>query len=121
MDFFAAQDEARRRTRRLIWLFIAAVAAMIAAIYVALMALFAGGDYGWWNGQIFAWVAGSVVAVVGLSSLGKIAGLRAGGSAVAESVGGRRIDARTADLPERRLLNIVEEMAIASGVPVPAV
>jgi Zn-dependent protease with chaperone function len=121
MDFFAAQDDARRRTRRLIWLFIAAVAAMIAAIYVALMAIFAGGDYGWWNGQVFAWVAGSVVAVVGLSSLGKIAGLRAGGSAVAESVGGRRLDPRAADLQERRLLNIVEEMAIASGVPVPAV
>ena len=121
MDFFAAQDDARRRTRRLIWLFVAAVAAMIAAIYAALMALFAGGDYGWWNGQVFAWVAGSVVAVVGLSSLGKIAGLRAGGSAVAESLGGRRLDARTADLQERRLLNVVEEMAIASGVPVPAV
>ena len=121
MDFFAAQDEARRRTRRLIWLFIAAVAAMIAAIYVSLMAMFSGGDYGWWNGQVFAWVAGSVIAVVGLSSLGKIAGLRAGGSAVAESVGGRRLDPRTADLSERRLLNIVEEMAIASGVPVPAV
>jgi Zn-dependent protease with chaperone function len=121
MDFFAAQDEARRRTRRLIWLFVAAVAAMIAAIYVALMAIFAGGDYGWWNGQVFAWVAGSVIAVVGLSSLGKIVGLRAGGCAVAESLGGRRLDARTADLQERRLLNIVEEMAIASGVPVPAV
>jgi Zn-dependent protease with chaperone function len=121
MDFFAAQDEARRRTRRLIWLFIAAVAAMIASIYVSLMAIFAGGDYGWWNGQVFAWVAGSVITVVGLASLGKIAGLRAGGSAVAESVGGRRLDPRTADPQERRLLNVVEEMAIASGVPVPAV
>ena len=121
MDFFAAQDEARRRTRRLVWLFLAAVAAMIVGIYGALMVLFGGGDYGWWNGTVFAWVAGSVVAVVGLASLGKIAGLRAGGSAVAESVGGRRLDPRTADAAERRLLNIVEEMAIASGVPVPAV
>ncbi len=121
MDFFAAQDDARRRTRRLIWLFVAAVAAMVLSIYLALMAIFAGGDYGWWNGQVFAWVAGSVVAVVGLASLGKIAGLRAGGGAVAESVGGRRLDPRTADPQERRLLNIVEEMAIASGLPVPAV
>jgi len=121
MDFFAAQDEARRRTRRLIWLFVAAVAAMIVAIYVSLMAIFAGGSYGWWNGQVFAWVAGSVTAVVGLASLGKIASLRAGGSAVAESLGGRRLDPRAADLRERRLLNIVEEMAIASGVPVPTV
>src|SRR4029453_3258161 len=45
----------------------------------------------------------------------------AGGSAVAESVGGRRIDPSTTQLQERRLLNVVEEMGIASGVPVPAV
>lgn len=121
MDFFAAQDEARRRTRRLIILFVIAVAAMIAAIYFALMAIFGGADYGWWNGRVFAWVAGAVIAVVGLSSLGKIVSLRAGGSAVAESLGGRRLDARTADPQERRLLNVVEEMAIASGVPAPAV
>jgi Zn-dependent protease with chaperone function len=121
MDFFAAQDGARRRTRQLIWLFMAAVAALIGSIYLALMALFAGGDYGWWNGRVFAWVAGSVIVVVGLASLGKIAGLRAGGSAVAKSVGGRRLDPRTADPQERRLLNVVEEMAIASGVPVPTV
>jgi len=121
MDFFAAQDEARRRTRRLVWLFVAAVATMIGGIYFALMVLFAGGNGGWWNGEVLVWVAGAVIAVVGLSSLGKMAGLRAGGSAVAESVGGRRLDARTADAAERRLLNIVEEMAIAAGVPVPAV
>jgi Zn-dependent protease with chaperone function len=121
MDFFAAQDEARRRTRRLVWLFVAAVATMIGGIYFALMVLFAGGNGGWWNGEVLVWVAVAVIAVVGLSSLGKMAGLRAGGSAVAESVGGRRLDARTADAAERRLLNIVEEMAIAAGVPVPAV
>lgn len=121
MDFFAAQDEARRRTRRLVWLFVAAVAVMTVGIYLALMVMFAGGNGGWWDGTVFAWVAGSVLTVVGLSSLGKIAGLRAGGTAVAESVGGRRLDARTADADERRLLNIVEEMAIASGVAVPAV
>lgn len=121
MDFFAAQDEARRRTRRLVWLFVAAVAVMTVGIYLALMVIFAGGQGGWWDGTVFAWVAGSVLTVVGLSSLGKIAGLRAGGTAVAESVGGRRLDARTADADERRLLNIVEEMAIASGVAVPAV
>lgn len=121
MDFFAAQDDARRRTRRLVWLFAAAVATMVGGIYLALMVLFGGADHGWWNGPVFLWVAGSVVVVVGLSSLGKIAGLRAGGSAVAESVGGKRLDARTADAAERRLLNIVEEVAIASGVPVPAV
>ena len=45
----------------------------------------------------------------------------AGGRAVAEMVGGRRVDPQTTDLKERQLLNIVEEMAIASSVPMPSV
>jgi Zn-dependent protease with chaperone function len=59
--------------------------------------------------------------VVGLASLYKWSQYSSGGSAVAEGVGARRIDPRTADLSERRLLNVVEEMAIAAGIPVPAV
>jgi Zn-dependent protease with chaperone function len=59
--------------------------------------------------------------VVGFASLYKWSAFRAGGSVVAEGVGGRRIDPHTIDLNERRLVNVVEEMAIASGVPIPAV
>src|SRR5882757_11028330 len=47
--------------------------------------------------------------------------MRRGGSAIAEMVGGRAVDLKTTDLRERRLLNVVEEMAIASGIPLPAV
>jgi Zn-dependent protease with chaperone function len=47
--------------------------------------------------------------------------LAGGGSAVAESMGGRLVDSNTADPDERKLLNVVEEMAIASGVPMPQV
>ena len=59
--------------------------------------------------------------VVGLASLSKWSQFSAGGSDVAESVGGRRVDSHTTDLHERRLLNVVEEMAIASGLTMPAV
>jgi Zn-dependent protease with chaperone function len=59
--------------------------------------------------------------VVGLGALYKTAQLRDGGSAVALGLGGRKIDPDTSKLDERRLLNIVEEMAIASGLPAPEV
>ena len=139
MDFFAAQALARKRTSRLLALFALAVAGTIAAAYVAAIYLlqFTGADssqraiYGdydprgsavvLWQPHVFAYVAAGTVLLVGLASLYKWKQYAAGGSVVAESLGGRRIDPGTRELNERRLLNVVEEMAIASGTPVPAV
>jgi Zn-dependent protease with chaperone function len=134
MDFFEAQARAKRRTNRLVALFALAVLGTIAASYVAAVLIVGqtgarehSYDYGdaapflFWDPTIFTAVAASVVAVVGFASLYKWSQMRHGGSAVAELVGGRRVDPHTTNLHERRLLNIVEEMAIASGVPVPAV
>ncbi|HRG56418.1 MAG TPA: M48 family metalloprotease, partial [Lacunisphaera sp.] len=59
--------------------------------------------------------------MVGLASLFKWSQMRAGGSAIAEMVGGRPVDLQTTDLRERKLLNVIEEMSIASGIPMPAV
>ena len=67
------------------------------------------------------WVALGTILVVGMGSLYKIAELSAGGEQVALMLGGRAINPQTQDLAERRLLNVVEEMALASGVPVPPV
>ncbi|MBI3884250.1 MAG: M48 family metallopeptidase [Opitutae bacterium] len=136
MDFFEAQARAHQRTKRLVLLFALAVGGTIVTSYLAAVLLLgqAGSrsrdrsDYDepaavtqWWDPQIFAGVALGTLAVVGLASLYKWSQLRAGGSAIAELAGGRRLDPHTTDLRERRLLNVVEEMAIASGVPVPAV
>ena len=145
MDFFEAQDRARRRSKRLVFLFILAVLGTILASYAAAIAvLHAAGqsdklqrDYWqyqqtarwpeggfrhpWWDPKLFLAVAGGTLAVVGFASLFKWSQMRHGGSAVAEMVGGRRVDSKTTDLRERRLLNVVEEMAIASGIPMPAV
>ena len=59
--------------------------------------------------------------LIACGTLFKIAQLAGGGSVVAERLGGKRVFPNTTDPVERRLLNVVEEMALASGVPVPAV
>ena len=76
---------------------------------------------GLWQPELFLGVAAGTLLVVALGSLYKIAELSAGGETVALMIGGRAVDPQTTDLAERRLLNIVEEMALASGVPVPPV
>jgi len=130
MDFFEAQQLARRRTSHLVALFALAVLGTIVLSYAAAMAFYnfhrarqagAFDEAVWFDPRVLAAAAAGTVAVVGLASLYKWASFRGGGSVVAESVGGRRVDPHTTDLHERRLLNVVEEMAIASGVPIPAV
>jgi Zn-dependent protease with chaperone function len=141
MDFFEEQALARKRTLRLVLLFAVAVVGVIAAVYALLMIFYAAvaneapglayivGDYdnvrelalSFWNPGVFLAALGGTVIVVGLGSLYKVAQLRDGGSAVALSLGGRQVDPDSTKLEERRLLNVVEEMAIASGVPVPDV
>jgi len=79
------------------------------------------GSAGLWQPGLFAVVSACTLTVIGLASLYKWSEFSAGGSAVAESVGGRRVDPHTTNPKEHQLLNVVEEMAIASGTPVPAV
>ena len=135
MDFFQQQDKAHRKTKWLVIYFAMAVVAMIAAIYVAVLLIFSGvqahqerSDYGQeqpqfsvWNPQIFFGVSIATLAIIGIGSLYKTSSLAAGGSAVSEMMGGRLLSPNTTDPDERKLLNVVEEMAIASGVPVPQV
>ncbi len=123
MDFFSHQDRARRQTALMLCLFAAAVAAIIAALYkVTGFLLFFKGRSPGFDPQLLGIVAAAVLTLVGLGSLYKIRQLRQGGGAgVAELLGGRLVAADTADGHEQRLLNVVEEMAIASGVPIPAV
>lgn len=129
MDFFEAQARAKKRSGRLVALFALAVLGTIVAAYVAGLFLirYMGEDYGrmvgdgLWHPRLFLGITGGTLLVVGCASLFKWQQYSAGGSAVAENLGGRRVDPRTTDLNEKRLLNVVEEMAIASGTPVPAV
>jgi Zn-dependent protease with chaperone function len=75
----------------------------------------------WWQPKILLIVAVVTIGIVGLGSAYKTAELRGGGQKVASMLGGRRIHPNTSDPSERRLLNVIEEMSLASGVPVPPV
>lgn len=132
MDFFDRQDKARKNTKLLVFYFALAVVLIVASVYFASLFMFQGAanykhrrgappEFSLWNPRIFLFAAGGTLAVIACGSLFKTMQLSSGGSAVAESMGGRLINSNTRDLPERKLLNVVEEMAIASGVPVPKV
>ena len=123
MNFFEHQDQARKNSTRLTLLFFAAVAGVIISIYL-LVAIGMHGQHPertLFDPMLLLNVGGAVAAIIAIGSLVKVAALSAGGSAVAESLGGRLVTQSTRDAAERRLVNLVEEMAIASGTPVPQV
>ena len=130
-DFFERQDQARRNTTRLVLLFAAAVLAMVVSIDLLIAAALGytsrdprTGAIDWSlaaNAEILLFATVATLVVVGGGSLYKIAQLRGGGRVVAESLGGRLLNPDTAVPSERQVLNVVEEMAIASGVPAPPV
>lgn len=132
MDFFQAQDSARRNTVRLVFFFGLAVLSLIVITNFLVMVLFGfleSGEEGFslsiiaaqFDWQIFLLISAAVSLVILSGSVYKTLALAGGGAAVAESLGGRLISHNTADLHERKALNVVEEMAIAAGTPVPPV
>lgn len=131
-DFFQRQSDARRNTKWLVVMFALAVfgivgtTMIVTALATGAMQHNAPMRRGNFSHQPFPWQATvmSGIAALGLiagGSLFKIAQLSGGGTVVAERLGGRRVYPNSTDTTERRLLNVVEEMALASGVPVPAV
>lgn len=123
MNFFQAQDDARRRTKWLVLYFILAVIGVVVSVYgvIYLVLLFTGGAASPWMPGLFLLTACCTGGVMGTGSLFKTMQLNGGGAVVARDMGARQVDPHTTDTDERRLMNVVEEMAIASGVPVPQV
>ena len=125
MDFFQRQDNARRRTRWLVAYFVGAIGALASTFYlVSLPPYFHGNpekEGSFWHPELFQWVVSVTVVFIALGSLIKIAKLRKGGKAIALAMGGRELTQPATQPDERELQNIVEEMSIASGVPVPAI
>ena len=123
MNFFAAQDDARRRTKWLVLYFVLAIIGVILSVYgiVYFAMLYTGATVNPWMPGVFVGTALSTGGVMGTGSLFKTMQLNAGGSVVAKDLGARQVDPYTSDIDERRLVNVVEEMAIASGVPVPGI
>ena len=132
MDFFAQQDKTRRKTKLLVFYFILAVAAIVVACYFVGLIIFSAAQSHHhhydeqpqlvlWNAKLFFGVTVGVLAVIVIGSAYKTNQLAGGGGSVATLMGGRLVNSNTTDPDERKLLNVVEEMAIASGVPVPQV
>ncbi len=146
MDFFEHQEQARRKTGRLVLLFTLAVGFLIAGLYFVVRGVmiyvlglnpYAHLDFErsanpgtgllhwellWrWDPETFLWVTLVTLAIVVLGSMYKVVQLQTGGAAVATSLGGRMIARSTTDPQERQVLNVVDEMAIASGITAPPV
>ena len=113
------------RLGRLMALFLVAVVLIVVAVYlaVALAVTWAGDNapIDVWNLTAFAAIAAATLTVIVAGSLYKIAALHGGGQTVGRLLGGRPLQPNTRDFKERRLLNVVEEMALASGMAVPTV
>ena len=128
MGFFESQDIARRNTKLLLLLFSLAVASLVILTNLLVFAFINFQDtariatqqyfYTW---EIFASISAGVVLLVVLASLFRMGTLRKGGSAIAELMDGELLVDAGGDVNKQKLLNVVAEMAIASGTPVPPV
>ncbi|HZO86516.1 MAG TPA: M48 family metallopeptidase [Verrucomicrobiae bacterium] len=119
MDFFERQDNARRNTKWLLLYYPIALVLIIASVYLVVAIVWSRNSL--WNPQLAALTVVGTLLLIGGATLLKINELRGGGGAVARMLGGTPVDPNTRDVDERRLLNVVEEMAIASGTAVPEV
>lgn len=125
MNFFESQDRARRKTGQLVFLFALATLSLVAITNLFL--LMVGGGFGPDKALDAAslkshlLISAGVIVVIAVASLYKIATLSGGGEVVAQSLGGKLLNQNTTDIDERRVLNVVEEMALAAGLPVPPV
>ena len=128
MNFFESQDLARRNTKLLLFLFALAVLSLIVLTNLLVFILINAQDsasvatrqfhYSW---DVFLAIAVGVILLVVLASFFRMHSLKQGGSAVAEMMDGELLLDAGGDLNKEKLLNVVEEMAIASGTPVPPV
>ncbi len=133
MNFFERQRLARSASRRLIALFAVAVTGIVVAVCAVAAAFFWFGandsrrappaftEVVVGNAGLLAMVALVTVAAIAVTSLVRAAQLRQGGGAIARQLGGTLLPAESRNLRHQRLRNVVEEVAIASGVPVPEI
>jgi Zn-dependent protease with chaperone function len=129
MDFFAHENKVRRGSRRLVVLFALGVAGIIAEVDVVVVLAFGlhharGAEPGQPVGFTVDWptiglVSLAVLVLIVLASMYRMASLRGGGAVVAQSMGATPVPADTTNPAWQQLRNVIEEIAIAAGVPVP--
>lgn len=129
MDFFEHQDRARHNTLILIGYFVAAIIGVVIAVYFAAIGIItfvewrqaSQAELHLWEPELFAVICVLTLTIILCGSLYKIWTIGSRGESIALALGGRQVPANTRDLPKRILLNVVEEMALAAGTPVPPV
>ena len=126
MNFFEQQAQSKRKSTIMVCLFALAVVGVVLAVYIVAMVVVnqsvsrpEGVAFKWFDPQIFVWVSIGTLSIIIGGSFYKIMALRRGGMYIAESLGGRLVNPSTSDPDEKKLINVVEEMAIASGISVP--
>jgi len=132
MNFFEAQDSARRSTTVLVLLFILAIACLLVLsnyIVFIYMYLVEYSELAFsvaqlklvFDVELSIMLSSAILLFICLGSLYKLAQLSSGGSVIAQHLGGIIIPRSSSDPLHKKILNVVEEMAIASGSPVPQV
>lgn len=132
MNFFEHQRKAKSKTKILIFYFSLAILGLMTAthfITVAILdhAVFNGQNdsssafVSYTNPQIMVFTLGGTLLLIFVASLFKTYMLSSGGKSVCLSMGARQIFHDTKDFDEKKFFNVVEEMSIASGVPIPSI
>ena len=122
MDFFAQQARVRGSSRRMVLLFVLAVIAIVVtidAVVWILMGRHGMTHTGWASRRLLPLTTIGTLLVIGGCAMYRIMSLSNGGKSVAESMGGVPVSPDTHDPQLRQLRNVIEEVAIASGTPVP--
>jgi len=121
--FYEHEERRRRRTAVLVGLLAASVAGTILGTYLAFALLLGwtglGHPFLWWQPRLFAWACLGTSGLIFLGTVHMFRVLSLGGGALARRLGGKEVPADPGEGPEKRLRNVVEEVAIASGIPVP--
>ena len=126
MDFFERQHKAKKKTGVLVFLFGVAVLliSLLNFLIIAAVIPFVDEERNFSTLQdpmLAMYVVLGTFVVISLAGLYRKSQLSDGGSSIASMMGGRLVNMASTDPDEQKLMNVVEEMAIASSVPMPEV
>lgn len=126
MDFFSQQEKAKRYTKVLLLYFLLAISLIVVSVNIVIYYFFKFLEFypytpaDWFSDGVVYYISGATCLLILSGSVYRWLKLKSGGHAVAAMVGAKRLDLHTSDNKQRQLIHVVEEMSIASGVPVPS-
>ena len=122
MDLFLAQDDARKRAGGMFTLAMSLMASVVVVVHLVVVLCFGGSlSDAEVHQRVVVWTLPATIALLLVGVIVRVYALRLGGAGIAEELGGRRLHPTTKEPGEKRLVDMVEELALASGIPVPEV